>query len=475
MVHRLTRRTALAAGVLVLGLDPLTRTWTASAAGPLDRIPQLDGELVFDQAALEAAADDYGHLVHRAPLAVLRPGSVGDVAAMVGFCRRHGLKVAGRGQGHSTNGQAQVPAGLVIDLGTLDGITLHGHRAVVQAGARWSALLQACLPLGLTPPVLTDYLELSVGGTLSVGGLGGQVGHYGAQVDNVLELQVVTGEGKIATCSPTVRPDLFRAAVGGLGQVAIITRATISMVPAATTARRYNLTYPTVAALTAQQRKLIKDGRFDYVEGQVQPLPAGGWTYLLEAVAYDATPADDTRLIGDLAHASVAIDDLTYFDFLNRIGPVVDILKSLGEWQRPHPWLDSLIPASAVNAVVKTTLAGLDADGIGASAVILLYPILTRRRRTPLPVMPDEELVYLFSVLKTASPGADSAQAMVTANRHQFELVRAAGGTWYPIGSVDPFSQADWRRHFGSFWPVLRAARRRYDPDGVLTPGQRIF
>jgi FAD/FMN-containing dehydrogenase len=63
---------------------------------------------------------------------------------------------------------------------------------------------------------------------------------------------------------------------------------------------------------------------------------------------------------------------------------------------------------------------------------------------------------------------------MVTANRHQFELVRAAGGTWYPIGSV-PFSKADWRRHFGSFWPEFKAARRRYDPDGVLTPNQHIF
>jgi FAD/FMN-containing dehydrogenase len=469
-----TRRAVLAAGVLVLGLDPLTRTWTASAAGPIDRVPHLDGQLLFDPASLEAASDDFGHMVHQAPIAVLKPGSVEDVATMVRYCRKHGLKVAGRGQGHATHGQAQVPAGLVIDLGTLDAIEIHGREAVVQAGALWSELLHASLPHGLTPPVLTDYLELSVGGTLSVGGLGGQIGHYGAQVDTVLELQVVTGEGKITICSPTVHKELFRAVIGGLGQCAIVTRATVSLVPAPTTARRYMLTYPTVAALTAQQRKLVAEGRFDYVEGQVQPVPTGGWTYLLEAVAYDATPADDNGLIGDLTHTAVVTDDLGYYDFLDRIGPVVDILKSIGEWQRPHPWLDSLIPASATNAVVTATLGGLDADAIGASAVILLYPIPTKKRRTPLPVMPNEDLVYLFSVLKTASPGADSAEAMVTANRHQFELVRAAGGTWYPIGSV-PFSKDDWRRHFGSFWPEFKAARRRYDPDGVLTPNQHIF
>jgi FAD/FMN-containing dehydrogenase len=33
----------------------------------------------------------------------------------------------------------------------------------------------------------------------------------------------------------------------------------------------------------------------------------------------------------------------------------------------------------------------------------------------------------------------------------------------------------DWRRHFGGAWPALAAAKRRYDPGGILAPGQRIF
>ncbi|MFF8268488.1 FAD-binding protein [Streptomyces sp. NPDC016562] len=444
------------------------------AAGAFDAVPPLDGELCRDEAALDAASTDFGGLVHRRPAAVLKPGSAEDVAAMVRYCRERGLHVAARGQGHSTHGQAQVPSGLVIDLSTLNSIEIRDDTAVVQSGAVWSALVRATLAVGLTPPVFTDYLELSIGGTLSAGGLGGQIGRYGTQADNVLELQVVTGEGELTTCSPTVRPDLFRAVLGGLGQCGLITRATIPLVRAPRSVRLYTLTCPSVEALTAQQAELIGEGRFDYLVGQVQSPSGEGWTYVIEAAAYDATRADDARLTGDLEHLAVQAQDLPYFEFLDRIAPLVETLKSIGEWQRPHPWYDSLLPASSVDAVVTTTLASLKSRSLGASAVILLYPVLTEKCATPLPVMPDEELAYLFSLLKTASPGADSPEEMVAANRTQYDATVHAGGHWYPIGSV-PLTRADWVRHFGGFWGEFMAARRRYDPDGILTPGQRIF
>jgi FAD/FMN-containing dehydrogenase len=59
-------------------------------------------------------------------------------------------------------------------------------------------VLDRALPRGLTPPTLTDYQDLSVGGTLSVGGIGGAMFRYGAQVDNVVALEVVTGVGRRA-------------------------------------------------------------------------------------------------------------------------------------------------------------------------------------------------------------------------------------------------------------------------------------
>jgi len=119
----------------------------------------------------------------------------------------------------------------------------------VDAGATWSDVLAATLPHGLTPPVVPEYLGLSVGGTLAVGGVGGTTSSFGVVSDAVLELDVVTGRGEKVTCSPTRNADLFDMARAGLGQVGVITRATVRCVPGPPMVRRFLLFYPDLAAM----------------------------------------------------------------------------------------------------------------------------------------------------------------------------------------------------------------------------------
>lgn len=281
------QRRAFLAGVSALAVsafDPARRGWLTSAdaarRGPIP-VPPLDGELTVDPAALAEAADDFGHLVSRQPVAVLRPGSAADVRKMVRYAHENGLKVAMRGQGHSTYGQCQVAGGIVIDSRTLDRIhEIEGGRATVDAGVTWSELLAATLPLGLAPPVMTDYLDLSVGGTLSVGGIGGATHRKGVQLDQALALEVVTGDGRLVHCSPRANRELFEAVLGGLGQYGVIVRATVALEPARESARVYRLFYADLDAYVADQALLAEDARFDYLEGQVQPDGAGGFRYL---------------------------------------------------------------------------------------------------------------------------------------------------------------------------------------------------
>jgi cytokinin dehydrogenase len=143
----------------VVGFDTHQRSWVT--AHDLSRrgivlaadFQAFEGELLTDDASLDAAADDFGHIVHRRPMAVLLPGSVHDIRTLVRFARRHHLHVAARGQGHSTQGQAQAEAGVVIDMATLAGIhEVNATDALVDGGVRWGDLLQQTLPLGLTPP-----------------------------------------------------------------------------------------------------------------------------------------------------------------------------------------------------------------------------------------------------------------------------------------------------------------------------------
>jgi cytokinin dehydrogenase len=473
---------AVGMGVLVTGFDNATRAWaTDTTSGHrFDRVPHLDGRLLLNSADLTPFQDDFGHIVHRLPGAVLEPGSVRDIAVMIEFCGARHIPVAPRGQGHQTFGQAQVSGGLVIDMSPLNSITVDpvARKATIGAGALWSALLTASLAHGLTPPVFTDYIELSIGGTLSAGGMGGTTQHYGAQVDNVIELEVVTGSGEVLACSASRHTDLFHAALAGLGQVGVITRATLPLIAAPTSARQYTLTYPSVAALAAAQRKVVRDGRFDWLEGAANAVAGGGWQFVLEGTAYyDGTPPDDQALIGDLGfEGAPQIQDLTYSDFVNDLAPAVAFLKSTGEWYDPHPWLNIFLPDAAADAYITAVMQDLTLADIGASGVVLLYPVPTSKLRTPLLRRPGSELTFLFAILRTAAPDTDAlpAAAMLEANRALYLKAQALGGTQYPVGSI-PMTDRDWRIQYGDAWQFFSAAKHRYDPHGILAPGQGIF
>ncbi len=159
----------------------------------------------------------------------------------------------------------------MTDTSTLNQIhEVNGEGALVDAGVSWLELVQAAAPLNLSPPTLTDYLGLRVGGTLSVGGIGGQAALSGLQVDNALELEVVTGRGDRLTFSRRRRPVLFRAVLAGLGQCAVIVRARLRLRPVPPRVRTYTALYGDVHTFTADQERVMEEERFDYL------LPARG-------------------------------------------------------------------------------------------------------------------------------------------------------------------------------------------------------
>lgn len=480
----LGRRSLLRGAVAVAAVtafNPLTRSWAAEAGPQTVQLPPFDGQLLTDAATLARAADDYGHIVHRTPWAVLVPGSVEDIVRVVRFARAHCLKVAagrGIGESHSTQGQAQVEAGIFIDMSALSTIhEVNATNAWVDAGVRWEQLLAATVPLGKSPPTLTDFIELSIGGTLSVGGIGGQAYRWGMQTDNVLELDVVTGRGELVRCSPQLHPALFNAVRGGLGQFGIIVRARVRLVSVPPQVRTYTATYNDLGTFMREQQWLIEDGRFDYVEGS-PALTDGVWTYTLEVAKYFApgSEPDDARLLSGLSFVpgTVQSHDSSYFDFANRLAPLVAFLRSIGVWDFPHPWLNVFIPADKAQAFVREVLESTTAEDLGQGPV-LLYPFRADRVDAPFVRTPHTRHVFILSLLRTAVPPTpETAAALVAKNRAIFERLTAIGGKRYPIDSV-PMSRDDWRAHFGPAWDEFVAAKRWFDPDNVLTPGQRIF
>ncbi|HKY93311.1 MAG TPA: FAD-binding protein, partial [Nevskiaceae bacterium] len=264
---------ALGAAGLVVGFSPLSRHWipAAQASGDFDAVPALDGEVRMDDASLASATGDNGFMRNLRPQAVLRPGSVDDVVTMVRWCHARRIAVAARGEAHTIFGQSQVDAGLSIDMRSLTTIHAIGtDEADVDAGVLWSELLDAALDHGRTPPVLTGFIALTVGGTLSVGGVSVRRG-CGLQIDHVRRIQVVTGVGDLVWCSETEHSDLFEAVLGGLGQFGIITRAVVELVAAPSRSRSWVLQYVDPAAFFRDFQAMLASDRFHCVHGSVVP------------------------------------------------------------------------------------------------------------------------------------------------------------------------------------------------------------
>ncbi len=482
-----SRRRVLAglSAALVFGFDPATRTWVSSAeaASAFDRVPSLDGVLLTDPASLAPYATDVGSAIHDTPVAVLKPGSVEDIARMVRFCRRRGIFVGPRGQGHTTFGQSQVRAGLVIEMGSLNKIhSISATRTEVDAGATWRMLVDAAIPLGFTPPVLTGYIKLSIAGTLSMAGVS-STNRRGCQIDHVQELEIVTGEGEIKRCSAYVNSDLFEAALGGMGQFGIITRAVVDMVRAPTSVRNYVLNYTDNATFFKDMRQLLKRNEVEDVSTIFTPDATGRLVYGLNIAEYfePTAPPNTAYLLRGLSQppSAATFTDQSYQGYVERVDAIIDFFESIGLFEGTlHPWFDVWLPEETVEKYLADVVPSLTPEDVGPTGFMLLFPQkrskLTRRFMT----VPDcTEWVYLFDILTAAAvPGPDPAfQAkMLARNRRLFEKARRAGGTRYPIGSV-VFDKTDWKLQYGANWPELKQLKQRFDPDGILAPGVGIF
>lgn len=453
----------------------MARTGTPCVLDGAAGVLGLVGRLHVDSERIRRAAEDFGHLVNARPCAVLEPGTVDDIRSVMTFAADHGIPVAARGGGHSLYGQGQAGDGIVIDMTSLGQVVrVTGESVVVGAGARWADVLAATLPHGLTPPVLTDHLGTSVGGTLSVGGIGGMSHLHGLQTDNVLDLDVVTGTGQQLRCSPTQNQELYDAVRAGLGQCGVIVRATLRLVTACPRVRRYKLFYDDPAVLLDDQRRLMGDDRFGYVEGRAVPAAGGAWRFLAEVAVFHQLPDGHTvdAVLDGLRHDHTAqhAEDLSYLDFLHRGDTGEQAQRATGAWHRPHPWLTVFLPDTAALPFTRDLLSGLTEDDLGEPGLVLLYPTPTERMRTPLVRRPTGPLAHQLALLRTAPPGDPSAvDRMVTENRALYERARAVGAVAYPVNAL-PMSPDDWRSHYGPAWEALLRAKRRFDPAAILAP-----
>ncbi|KAL2631434.1 hypothetical protein R1flu_016120 [Riccia fluitans] len=477
----------------------------------------LDGHLSFRHTSL--GAEDFGRMISHPPAAILYPRSVADIAAVVRVV--HGSKssitVAAKGPGHSVNGQGQAPNGIVIEMAALKGIRVNALDNYVDAtgGELWVNVLEASLEEGLSPRSFTDYLYLSIGGTLSNGGISGQSFRHGPQISNVLQLEVVTGTGQIKVCSARRNSDLYFAVLGGLGQFGIITKARIILQPAPQKVRWIRALYSDFEAFTRDQLFLISQrsnqsssASFDYVEGFVvhnslhsqlewksalfqsesivntsliPPYSASPVLYYIELTKnYDVTESKESvdekvmDLLAPLSYISSFLysTDVTYYDFLDRVHKTEMALKARGEWDVPHPWINVMIPQSKIVEFDNYVFRQLLRTGI--TGPVLCYPHNKEKwdSRTSA-VVPEEEVFYVVALLQSALPDSGpSLMTLMKRNEMILDYCETLGCKQY----LPRYTElSDWERHFGDGWTKFLTNKIRFDPQGILAPGQNIF
>ncbi len=465
---------------------------------------------------LEEAADDYGHIVHSLPHAVLPARCTEDIRQVILLAQKENRQVAARGQGHSIYGQAQAPNGYVIDLRslnkiyTIEGIELDRASVWVEAGVTWKELLDETLKNGLMPPVLTDYLSLSVGGTLSVGGIGARSFQYGTQTDNVLELEVVTGQGEVKICSPKENQDLFNSCRAGLGQFGVLAKARIPLIKAPTSLRWYNALYSDLGQFLAAQLELTSTTpyRFDSVQGFAVPnskihlsslIPgfseagtqtelkgqediafpeAGKWLFMLEATkSFDSRiTSEETEPLEDLEGLSILplggfVREDTLYNYINRVEYLVKNLEEAGLWQVPHPWLNVLLPHQQAQDFIQTALRELTLENIG-NGVILIYALQASKLKTPFFNYTDSETPILFGLLRNAAP-ISQLQEMQAHNELLKERAVKIDACFYPNNI--PASQRSYQSSMPNRCSEFQKAKQQFDPNYILTPNQKLF
>jgi len=462
-------------------------TWTSDLAR------EIQGQVLVDDAARQAAATDFGRVVTRVPGAVVRPASAEDVARVVRFAGGHGLGVATRGAGHSQTGQS-LSEHIVLDMTALGGllkVAADGQSAVCQGGLTWRSLVEQLAPQELSPPVLTNNLDVTIGGTLSTGGLGVASWRRGTQADNCLELEVVTGAGEIVRCSADQNRDLFDAVRAGMGQFGVITEATLKLRRHQPRVRTYYLLYDDLTTLLGDLQSLMADERFDYLESWCVGCPQGfkktggarqafaQWFYPLHATieiageiagkipAQGASAAPVDKLQGLKFYKHVHTEDNPTAEFFARLDNLFALWKRGGFWDYAHPWMECVLPWQASAFYIAQVLQNLPPQAV-AGGHILLWPARGDASSVPLFMRPASDLMMGFGILP-AVPAKFLDEVLPRLNQAS-NASMMMGGKRYLSGWI-AFDHTQWKAHYGDRWPSVVALKKKFDPQGVLNPG----
>ncbi|MGF1467714.1 MAG: FAD-binding oxidoreductase [Sandaracinaceae bacterium] len=199
------------------------------------------GAVSVDRDVCAAYARDESEAEATVPDAVVRAGTTAEVAAVLRAAHEHRVPVTPRAGGTSRVGAATCVAGGIVlsceGMGSVREIDRDDGIAVVEPGVVLGDLHRAVEAEGLFyPPDPNSLDSCQLGGNLALNAGGPRAFKYGVTGDYVLGLEAVAADGTVLdvgrrTSKGVTGYDLTALLVGSEGTLAVITRATLKLIP----------------------------------------------------------------------------------------------------------------------------------------------------------------------------------------------------------------------------------------------------
>ncbi|MGH6882222.1 FAD-linked oxidase C-terminal domain-containing protein [Hypericibacter sp.] len=222
-------------------------------AAALGKILPADA-IVVEESMRRVYESDGLSAYRQLPLLVTLPRTTAEVAAVLAFCHREGIKVVPRGAGTSLSGGALPLAdGILLGMARFNrvlDIDPANRCAVVQPGVTNLAISDAVKALGFYyAPDPSSQIACTIGGNVAENSGGVHCLKYGLTTNNVLGVEMVLIDGTVirlggkhldAACY-----DLLGVVIGSEGLLGVVTEVTVRILPRPETACALLVAFPT--------------------------------------------------------------------------------------------------------------------------------------------------------------------------------------------------------------------------------------
>ena len=427
-------------------------------------------------------------------LAVVRPGSTDEVAAVVRACAVHRTPIVAQGGNTGlVGGGVPDESGSQVLLATtrlnrIRGIDLANLTLTAEAGCVLQAVQQAADDAGLLLPLsLAAEGSCTIGGVLATNAGGTQVLRYGNARALCLGLEVVTASGEIWHGLSGLRKDntgydLRDLIVGSEGTLALITAATLALHPrpaATMTAMARCATLDACAALLGAAQAALGPGLtgFEAINAFAlalvarhfpqlqQPLPPGPWTVLLElsdaegeaharerfeallAEALERSLIDDAAVAGSMAQSRA----------MWHLREAIPLAQAEEGLNIKH---DISLPVSRIAAFCGATDAALARAVPGMRLVNFGH-------------LGDGNLHYNVQAPEGQDAHAFLSEREAEVNRIVYDAVAAHGGSISAEHGIGALKRDELVRYKDpTALSLMQAIKRALDPRGLFNPGK---